>query len=77
MLVPTGHALHARERAADDEEGYEFSVLGEFDADVWDLFQVIYDRIRQGLHVRLQPQRPRIGPAAVGSKSRLASRFVR
>jgi hypothetical protein len=52
MLVPTGHALHARERVADDAEGYEFSVLGDFDANVWDLFRVVYDRIRDGLAVR-------------------------
>lgn len=52
MLVPTGHALHARERVADEEEGYEFSVLGDFDANVWDLFRVLYDRIRQELAIR-------------------------
>jgi hypothetical protein len=52
MLVPTGHALYARERVAGDEEGYEFSVLGDFDANVWDLFRVLYDRIRNGLAVR-------------------------
>ena len=37
MLVPTGHALYARERVTDEQEGYEFSVLGDFDANVWDL----------------------------------------
>jgi hypothetical protein len=52
MLVPTGHALYARERVAEGEEGYEFSVLGDFDANVWDLFRVLYDRIRQGLAIR-------------------------
>lgn len=52
MLVPTGHALHARERVPDEQEGYEFSILGDFDAKVWDLFSVLYDRIRDGLAVR-------------------------
>jgi len=52
MLVPTGHALYARERLAEEREGYEFSVLGDFEADVWDLFKVLYDRIRRGLAVR-------------------------
>jgi hypothetical protein len=52
MLVPTGHALYARERVPDEHEGYEFSVLGDFDANVWDLFRVLYDRIRNGLAVR-------------------------
>jgi hypothetical protein len=52
MLVPTGHALYAREQVSDEQEGYEFSVLGDFDATVWDLFRVLYDRIRDGLAVR-------------------------
>jgi hypothetical protein len=52
MLVPTGHALYARERVSREREGYEFSVLGDFDANVWDLFRVLYDRIRDGLAVR-------------------------
>jgi len=52
MLVPTGHALYARERAPDEQEGYEVAVLGDFDANVWDLFSVLYDRIRLGLAVR-------------------------
>jgi hypothetical protein len=52
MLVPTGHALYARERVPDEQEGYEFSVLGDFDASVWDLFRVLYDRIRHGLAFR-------------------------
>lgn len=52
MLVPTGHALHARERVPEAQEGYEFSVLGDFDANVWDLFRVLYDRIQHGLSFR-------------------------
>src|SRR5262249_32862083 len=52
MLVPTGHALYARERVPDGQEGYEFSVLGDFDANVWDLFRVLYDRLQRGLGVR-------------------------
>jgi hypothetical protein len=52
MLVPTGHALYARERVSREQEGYEFSVLGDFDANVWDLFRVLYDRIRDGLAAR-------------------------
>ena len=51
-LVPTGHALYARERMPEWQEGYEFSVLGDFDANVWDLFRVLYDRIRHELAVR-------------------------
>lgn len=52
MLVATGHALYARERLPEGREGYEFSVLGDFDANVWDLFGVLYDRIRRELAVR-------------------------
>src|SRR5262249_59681649 len=36
MLVPTGHALYARECVAERQEGYEFSILGDFDTNVWD-----------------------------------------
>lgn len=52
MLVPTGHALHARERLPEGQEGYAFSVLGDFEADVWGLFEVLYERIQRGLAVR-------------------------
>ena len=52
MLVPTGHALHARERVAEGQEGYEFSVLGDFDANAWDLFRVLDDRVRHELAFR-------------------------
>ena len=52
MLVATGHALHAREALPAGREGYEFSVLGDFEANVWDLFKELYDRIRRALAVR-------------------------
>ena len=52
MLVATGHALYAREALPAGREGYEFSVLGDFEANVWDLFKVLYDRIRRALAVR-------------------------
>jgi hypothetical protein len=52
MLVPTGHALYARERLPEGQEAYEFSVLGDFDANMSDLFRVLYNRIQEGLAVR-------------------------
>jgi hypothetical protein len=52
MLVPTGHALYARESVPEGQEGYEFSVLGDFDADVWDLFGVLWNRIQREVVVR-------------------------
>ena len=39
----------ARARRA---RGVQFSVLGDFDANVWNLFRVLYDRIQHGLAVR-------------------------
>jgi hypothetical protein len=34
---------------ARQQEGYEFSILGDLDVNVWDRFRVPYDRIRHGL----------------------------
>lgn len=74
MLVPTGHALHARERLAEGREGYEFSVLGDFEADVWDLFKLLYDQIRRGLAVR-HVQRGELGWRITGAR-RLTGRIT-
>ena len=52
MLVATGHALYAREALPAGREGYEFSVLGDVEASVWDLFKELYDKIRRALAVR-------------------------
>lgn len=52
MLVATGHALYAREALPAGRQGYEFSVLGDSEANVWDLFKHLYDRIRRALAVR-------------------------
>lgn len=52
MLAATGHVLSAREVLPAEREGYEFSVLGDFEARVWDLFEILYDRIRRALAVR-------------------------
>ena len=52
MLVATGHALHARERVPEGHEGYEFSVLGNFAANVWDLFRALFERVQRALAVR-------------------------
>jgi hypothetical protein len=52
MLVATGHALYAREALPAGREGYEFAVLGDFEAHAWDLFRVLYDKIRRELSVR-------------------------
>lgn len=51
MLVGTGYALCARDACRRGQEGCEFSVLGDFEADVWDLSRELYDRIRRELGV--------------------------
>jgi hypothetical protein len=56
MLVPTGHALYARERVPDEQKGYGFSVLGDFDANVWDLFR-LSERVQHGLSRPLPSRR--------------------
>jgi hypothetical protein len=52
MLAATGHALYAREAVPAGREGYEFAVLGDFEAKVWDLFRILYERIRRSLAIR-------------------------
>ena len=52
MLVGTGHEMIAREITKADEPGYRFAVLGDFEADAWEVFQRLYARIRQELAKR-------------------------
>ena len=74
MLVATGHALHAREISPHEREGYEFSVLGDFEANVWDLFRLLYERIRRELAVR-HIERGELGWRITDAR-RLAGRIV-
>jgi len=53
MLVPSGHAMSAREVSKPDAPGsYRFDILGDFETDARDLFKLLRGRIRQGLSVR-------------------------
>lgn len=53
MLVPTGHAMSAREVGKPGAKGgYRFEILGDLEADAHDLFTRLRERIRQGLSVR-------------------------
>jgi len=53
MLVGTGHAMYAREvRKRGARGGYRFEILGDFETDARDLFELLRERIRQGLSVR-------------------------
>jgi len=52
-LVPTGHAMSAREVSKPDTRGgYRFEILGDFETDAQDLFKLLHERIRHGLSVR-------------------------
>ena len=53
MLVGTGHAMSAREvKNRDAEAGYRFESLGDHETAAQDLFELLRERIRQGLSVR-------------------------
>lgn len=53
MLVPTGHAMYAREIGRPAAKGgYRFEILGDLEADAHDLFTCLCERIREGLSVR-------------------------
>lgn len=49
LVVPTGHRMKAVEVRDGEPRGYEFAVLGDFEADALALFQELYRRMRQGL----------------------------
>jgi hypothetical protein len=52
MLVPTGHELEALEDIDDPHEGYRFAILGDSDADPWELFQRLYTKMRDEVATR-------------------------
>jgi hypothetical protein len=52
MLVGTGHEMIAREIVNGDRPGYHFAVLGDFEADAWQLFQRLYARVREEMAKR-------------------------
>jgi hypothetical protein len=52
ILVPTGHELEAVEKTDDDRPGYRFAVLGDFDADPWELFQRLLATRRDAVAMR-------------------------
>ena len=50
MLVATGHVMSAREvKNRDSEAGYRFEILGDHETPAQDLFELLRERIRQGL----------------------------
>jgi hypothetical protein len=52
ILVPTGHELEAVEKTETDRPGYRFAVLGDFEADPWELFQRLFASIRDAVSMR-------------------------
>jgi hypothetical protein len=72
MLVPTGHELEAVE-STPAEGGYRFAVLGDFEADPWELFQKLYEKMRHELSVR-HVQRTTHG-WQIGPEQRLVGRI--
>lgn len=52
MLVPTGYEMEALEIVDDGRAGYRFAVLGDFEADAWELFQRLYANMRREVAIR-------------------------
>jgi hypothetical protein len=52
MFVPTGHEMEALEILGEGRLGYQFRVLGDAEADAWELFQQLHDRMRRAMAVR-------------------------
>jgi hypothetical protein len=52
MLVPMGHEIEALEITDDERGGYRFAVLGDFEANAWDLFQLLYAKMRREVATR-------------------------
>ena len=44
--------MEAKEDLDDDKQGYQFSVLGDADDDLFDLFKVLFERMRRALSQR-------------------------
>lgn len=52
VLVPTGHEIEALEIGDGTRTGYRFAVLGDFDSDAWELFQLLYVKMRREVTAR-------------------------
>lgn len=52
MLAPTGHAMFAQEVPRRAGGGYRFEVLGDFEADAWELFKRLYEKMRREMMAR-------------------------
>jgi hypothetical protein len=52
MLVPTGHEMEAIETIGTGTVGYRFAVLGDFEADSWELLQRLSATMRREVGIR-------------------------
>jgi len=52
MLIPTGHEMEALEIGDDARAGYRFAVLGDLEADAWELFQLLNAKMRREIATR-------------------------
>ncbi len=52
LLVATGREMIAQEVPRPERGGYRFSVLGDHEADAWELFQRLYAKMKREIAVR-------------------------
>jgi hypothetical protein len=76
QLAVARSRINARERVSDEQDGYEFSVLGDFHANVWHLFGCS-TTIRNGLAVRHVERGNSAGGSATAANWSAAPRGIR
>ena len=52
LLVATGREMIAEEVPRPEHGGYRFAVLGDYEADAWELFQSLYDKMKREMAAR-------------------------
>ena len=52
LLVATGREMVAEEVPRPERGGFRFAVLGDYEADAWELFQRLYDKMKREIAVR-------------------------
>ena len=52
LLVATGREMVAEEVPRPARGGFRFAVLGDYEADAWELFQRLYDKMKREIAVR-------------------------
>ena len=52
LLAATGREMVAEEVPRPERGGFRFAVLGDYEADAWELFQRLYDKMKREIAVR-------------------------